>query len=133
SAYLTGDMSAGLIWGIMAGVTGNYLYYWHCREHIEKIKKIGGLSPADREAALKEAGGVQPYVIWVGVALYILFFISLAKMAQEGAPDRDGRPVKQVEFTRVKVSRASLTIVGSFPRPEPSLATCEKDGTLESS
>lgn len=118
SAYLTGDMSAGLVWGIMAGVTGNYLYYWHCREHIERIKKIGGVSQADREAALKEAGGVQPYVIWVGVALYILFFISLAKMAQEGAPDRDGRPAKQVEFTRVKTSQGSLVIIGSFPHGE---------------
>ncbi|MCP9446873.1 MAG: DUF2628 domain-containing protein [Nitrospira sp.] len=126
SAYLTGDMSAGLVWGIMAGVTGNYLYYWHCREHIERINKIGGLSPADRETALKEAGGVQPYVIWVGVALYVLFFISLAKMAQEGPPDRDGRPLKQVEFTRGKVSRASRVMGGLFPRAEPSLTAREK-------
>ena len=34
STYLTGDMTVGLIWSIMAGATANYVYYWHCREHI---------------------------------------------------------------------------------------------------
>ncbi len=131
SAYLTGDMSTGLVWGIMAGVTGNYLYYWHCREHIERIKKIEGLSPADREVALKEAGGVQPYVIWVGVALYILFFISLAKMVQEGPPDGDGRPVKQVEFT--KGGREPLVRAGSFPHADCPLRYGRGLGRLESS
>lgn len=98
STYLTGDFSAGIVWSIMAGATSNYLYYWHCREHINEIKKAGQLDQATQEAALKESGGVQPYVIWVGVLFYIMFLATLAKMVQEGPPDSDkspGRPAKQ--------------------------------------
>jgi Protein of unknown function (DUF2628) len=94
STYLTGDFSAGIVWSIMAGATANYLYYWHCREHIGEIKKASGLNQAAQETALKESGGVQPYVIWVGVAFYILFIITLVKMVQEGPPDLDKQPTK---------------------------------------
>ena len=94
STYLTGDFTSGMIWSIMAGATANYLYYWHCREHIEEIKKAGRLNREALETALKESGGVQPYVIWVGVAFYILFLVTLAKMVQEGPPDFDKRPAK---------------------------------------
>jgi hypothetical protein len=94
STYLTGDFSTGMIWSVMAGATANYLYYWHCREHIDEIKKTGRLTPAVQEAVLKESGGVQPYVIWVGVVFYILFFVTLATMVQEGPPDFDKRPVR---------------------------------------
>lgn len=92
STYLTGDVSAGIVWSVMAGATGNYLYYWHCREHIGVITKAGALNPAEREAVLRESGGVQPYVIWVGVAFYILFLVTLVKMAQEGPPGFDKLP-----------------------------------------
>ena len=92
STYLTGDVSSGIIWSIIAGATGNYLYYWYCREHIGEIKKAGQLNQAAQEEALKEAGGVQPYVIWVGVALYILFFVTIFNMVQEGPPDSDKLP-----------------------------------------
>jgi Double zinc ribbon/Protein of unknown function (DUF2628) len=98
STYLTGDFSAGIVWSIMAGATANYLYYWHCREHVTEIKKTGRMDPAAQETALKESGGVQPYVIWVGVVLYIVFLATLTKMVQEGPPDLDkpsGRPAKQ--------------------------------------
>jgi hypothetical protein len=103
STYLTGDVSSGIIWSIIAGATANYLYYWHCREHIEEIKKSGRLNQPDQEEALKEAGGVQPYVIWVGVALYILFFVTITNMVQEGPPDSDKqlpmRPARQAVGT----------------------------------
>ncbi len=94
STYLTGDFSAGIIWSVMAGATANYLYYWHCREHIGEIQKTGRMNPAEQETALKESGGVQSYVIWVGVAFYLIFLVTLAKMIQEGPPDPDTRPVK---------------------------------------
>ncbi|MFN3681915.1 MAG: DUF2628 domain-containing protein, partial [Nitrospira sp.] len=98
SVYLTHDPFTSLVWGVMAGVTGHYLYYWHCREQIENIQKMEGMTATAYEAALKDAGGVQPYVIWIGVALYVLYFISMAKMLREGVPDREGRPAKQVEI-----------------------------------
>ena len=59
STYLTGDFSAGIVWSIMAGATANYLYYWHCREHIGEIKQAGRMDLAAQETALKESGGVQ--------------------------------------------------------------------------
>jgi ribosomal protein L40E len=98
STYLTGDVSAGIIWSIMAGATANYLYYWHCWEHIGDMKRTGRMDPAAQDNALKESGGVQPYVIWVGVVFYIIFLATLVKMVQEGPPDVDqpaGRPAKQ--------------------------------------
>ena len=101
STYLTGDVSSGLVWSVIAGATGNYLYYWHCREQIGEIKKAGQLNQPEQEQALKEAGGVQPYVIWVGVAFYLLFMMTLIKMVQEGPPDSDQLPAKPARSAAV--------------------------------
>ncbi|NGZ01824.1 MAG: hypothetical protein CV090_02090 [Nitrospira sp. WS238] len=99
STYFTGDFSAGIVWSVMAGATANYLYYWHCREHIAEIKKVGGIDQAGQAAALRESGGVQPYVIWVGVFFYIIFLATLTKMVQEGPPDVD-RPAGEIGRSR---------------------------------
>jgi hypothetical protein len=88
STYVTGDITVGMIWSIMAGATANYLYYWHCKEQIAEIKKTARANGAVQEAALKEAGGVQPYVIWVGVFFYIVFLATLAKMIEDGPPEQ---------------------------------------------
>lgn len=94
STYLTGDMTVGLVWSVMAGATANYLYYWHCKEEIAEIKKAGKLDPAAQEAAIKEAGGVQPYVIYVGIVLYVIALAGLAKMIEEGQLDGDKIPTR---------------------------------------
>jgi uncharacterized protein DUF2628 len=98
STYLTGDITVGLIWSIMAGATANYVYYWHCRERIGEIKKGSWTDPAKRDEALKETGGVQSYVIWIGVVFYIFFAISMIKMIQEGPPDGDRSPEKPAKL-----------------------------------
>ena len=92
STYVTGDLTVGLVWSIMAGATANYLYYWDGKEQISAIKKAVGMNHAAQEAALKEAGGVQPYVIWVGVGFYVIFFATLLKMIEEGPPGSDTFP-----------------------------------------
>ncbi len=92
STYLTGDFSSGMIWSIMAGATANYLYYWYCREQIAAIKKADWVNQQAQDEALKEAGGVQSYVVWVGVAFYVIFLATLMKMVQEGPQDFDQRP-----------------------------------------
>ena len=56
STYLTGDLTVGIVWSIMAGATANYVYYWHCREQIGEIKKRSWTDPAKQDEALKEAG-----------------------------------------------------------------------------
>jgi hypothetical protein len=93
STYVTGDLTVGIIWSIMAGATANYLYYWHGREQIGAIKKSVGMNHVAQESALKEAGGVQPYVIWVGVLFYIVFLVTLLTMLEEGGP-LDKGPIK---------------------------------------
>ncbi len=99
STYLTGDLTVGLVWSVMAGATANYVYYWHCREQIGEIKKSSWTDPVKQDEALKEAGGVQPYVIWVGVALYILFAMTMIKLLQDSLPDGDRLPTKPARPT----------------------------------
>jgi hypothetical protein len=92
STYLTGDMTSGIVWSVVAGATANYVYYWHCRENIAAIKQHAWNDPIQQHAALKEEGGVQPYVIWVGVVFYLLFSLTMFKMLQDGALDGDKVP-----------------------------------------
>jgi Protein of unknown function (DUF2628)/Double zinc ribbon len=104
SIYVTGDPAVGLVWSIMAGATANYTYYWHCRKQIAEIKKSSWTDPVKQDEELKKAGGVQPYVIWIGVAFYILFAISMFKMAQDGLPNGElspGKPAKPVSASSV--------------------------------
>ncbi len=84
SAYFTGDLTVGVVWRVMAGASANYIYYWHVREHVTAIKEKAGLGGRAQEQSLKDLGGVQPYVVWVGVALHILMFAVLIKAIQEG-------------------------------------------------
>lgn len=97
STYLTGDMTSGIVWSVVAGATANYVYYWHCREQIGAIKQRTWNDAGKQDDAIKEAGGVQPYVIWVGVVLYVLFSITMFKMIQEGPLDGDQPPIKPVK------------------------------------
>ena len=97
STYLTGDMTSGMVWSIVAGATANYVYYWHCREQITAIKQQTWNDQAKQQAAMKESGGVQPYVIWVGVVFYVLFSITLFKMLQEGSLDIEKIPTQPVK------------------------------------
>ena len=85
STFLTNDLMAGLVWSIMAGVSANYIYYWHVREEVGEIKKKPWLNRAAQEQVIQETGGVQPYVIGVGVVLYALFFAALFQAFQEGS------------------------------------------------
>jgi len=100
STYLTGDVTVGLVWSIMAGATANYVYYWHCREQIGALKKNAWTDPAKQDEVLKERGGVQSYVIWIGIALYLLFAITMTfKMLQDGPPDGERSPEKLAKPT----------------------------------
>jgi hypothetical protein len=104
STFITGDMSIGIAWSIIAGATGNYIYYWHCREQIAEIKKKGWNDPAGQDQTLKDAGGVQQYVIYVGVAFYVLFIMTMIKLLQDGPPDGErspGKPAKPTATSRV--------------------------------
>ena len=115
STYLTGDMTSGIVWSVVAGVTANYVYYWHCRENIAAIKQHAWNDPIQQHAALKEEGGVQPYVIWVGVVFYLLFSLTMFKMLHDGALDGDKVPKNpaktagNAEAVRVTVGAVAAT------------------------
>lgn len=106
SSYLTGDMTSGIVWSIVAGATANYVYYWQCRQQIGAIKQQAWNDPAKQDAAVQESGGVQPYVIWVGVAFYLLFSIMMFKMIQEGSLDGDSFPAKPAKPPAASPARA---------------------------
>lgn len=120
AAYVTGDMTSGIVWSVVAGGTANYVYYWHCREHIAAIKQQAWNDPVQQHAVLKEEGGVQPYVIWVGVVLYLVFSLTMFKLLQEGALELNQGPQKvksDAKVTGVTAAAASSSMLGTSPSP----------------
>lgn len=87
SAYLTGDFTVGIVWRIMAGVSGNYIYYWHIKDHLARIRGKPHLDPIAREHLIHDLGGVQPYVIWLGVVLHALLLAIVIALLREGPPE----------------------------------------------
>ncbi|MBI5855627.1 MAG: DUF2628 domain-containing protein [Nitrospirae bacterium] len=87
TAMLTGDITVGIVWRVIAGASANYIYFWHVKEHLAGLRAPVGAGSEEQEGRIREAGGVQPYVIWVGVALHIFLVIILLKAIQEGSPD----------------------------------------------
>src|SRR2546429_5776733 len=87
SAYLTGDYAVGIVWRLIAGASANYIYYWHVKEHLAEIRTKGTFDSAARERLLLDLGGVQPHVIWLGVALYALMLALLIEVIREGPPE----------------------------------------------
>ncbi len=93
--YITQDLSADIIWRIIAGASANYIYFWHVKEQIAKIKGERATGGETRQKLLGELGGVQPYVVWVGVGLLVLKIGLVVAMFKDGAPDGPkGTPAK---------------------------------------
>ena len=94
--YLTGIPTVGMVWKIMAGVSANYLYFWHAKDHLEKMKSRGLVDRTSQERFLKEEGGVQIYVIWLGAILMLFGMFFSEQFVQIYG---DGMPPEQVEET----------------------------------
>jgi hypothetical protein len=93
--YITQDLSADIIWRIIAGASANYIYFWHAKEQLAKIKGERTTGGEARQKLLGELGGVQPYVVWVGVGLLVLKIGLVVAMFKEGTPDGPkGPPAK---------------------------------------
>jgi hypothetical protein len=91
SVYLTGEFTVGIIWRIMAGASANYMYFWHVKEHLAGIRAKAVVNTPAGERLLRDLGGVQPYVIWLGVALHVLLVLAVLgglRASPEGAPRR---------------------------------------------
>ena len=92
--YLTGIPTVGIVWKIMAAVSGNYLYFWHVKDHLEKMKSRGLVDRTSQERFLKEEGGVQIYVIWLGAILMLFGMFFSEQFVQIYG---DGMPPEQIE------------------------------------
>lgn len=99
--YLTGIPTVGIVWKIMAAVSANYLYFWHVKDHLEKLKNRGFVDQTSREKFLKDEGGVQPYVIWLGAILLVLgmlFSEQFVEMYGDGYPTEQSAPDPRVQL-----------------------------------
>ena len=75
--FLTGDPTVTFIWQVIAGATANYLYFWHVQDHLKDIQEQVGLHEPIPDSALRDAGGVQPYVFVLAILLhaFVLFVL----------------------------------------------------------
>ncbi len=93
--YITQDLSADIVWRVIAGGSANYIYFWHAKEQLAKIKGERATGGETRQQMLAELGGVQPYVVWVGVGLLVLKIGLVVAMFKDGPPDGPkGPPAK---------------------------------------
>lgn len=91
SIVLTGDFSLGIVWNLMAAVSAKYLYYWHIKDHLVHIRRR---TEAEQARLIKDVGGVQPYVVWVGAGLYVFLFTIVMAAALYGPPSLPSKPTK---------------------------------------
>lgn len=87
SAFITGDISVGIVWRVIAGASANYLYHWHLKDHLLRMKDKPFSNQASRLQALAEDGGVQMYVLWLGIALHVLMVGILMSAVGQGPPE----------------------------------------------
>jgi hypothetical protein len=66
-----------IIWGGFSGLTANFLYYMHVKLNLAMIERRAATDPSRRESLIADAGGIQPYVWWLGLGLALAIVIGL--------------------------------------------------------
>jgi hypothetical protein len=85
--FITGDMTVGIVSRVLAGGSANYLYYWHVKDKVQRIMSIPNMDDTARANLIREEGGVQPYVLWLGAALHVFMFGLLISAISQGVPE----------------------------------------------
>jgi len=70
SFVMTKSLFSDIVWRVGAAVSANYVYYWHVKEKVDRLR--GKLWPRseDGDRVIADEGGVQAYVFWLGVVLF---------------------------------------------------------------
>ncbi len=87
--FLTGDMTVGIVSRMLAGASANYLYYWHVKDKLQRIMSVPNMDDTARARLVRDEGGVQPYVLWLGVALHVFMIGLLVAAISQGPPEVD--------------------------------------------
>ena len=87
--FLTGDMTVGIVSRVLAGGSANYLYFWHVKDKLQHIMAIPNLDETERAQLVREEGGVQPYVLWLGAALHVFMLALLVAAVSQGPLEGD--------------------------------------------
>ena len=102
SALLTGDLTVGIVWRILAGASANYIYFWHVKDHLNNIRTRSGLDTMARARLVAEEGGIQPYVLWLGAALHLFMVGLIIAAIGQGPPGGEvgapGEPTPEQKF-----------------------------------
>ena len=85
--FLTGDMTVGIVSRMLAGASANYLYYWHVKDKLQRIMSIPNMDSTARAELVREEGGVQPYVLWLGAALHVFMMGLVLAAISDGPPE----------------------------------------------
>jgi hypothetical protein len=97
--YLTKNPAAGSVWSLVAAFTANYVYFWHIKEQLSRLQRNPGFELQQRDRELRDLGGVQNYVIWLGLVLHVLAIGALLFLAKEGSSIELQPPLKRTVST----------------------------------
>ena len=75
----------GFVWRIVAGTSANYLYFWHVKDHLRRIRERAGPLRPVPEAVIRDTGGVQPYVFALAILLHLFVLFAILQ-----GPPEDG-------------------------------------------
>ncbi len=91
-------LGAGLVgvvvWNLFAAASANYLYYMHIKLTLAVIQQRAGSDAAVRDGLIRDAGGIQPYVWWLGAGLMALAIgAGIMETPEPSTPPATGDPV----------------------------------------
>ncbi len=69
AVFYTKDIYVVLVSRILAGLSANFLYFWHMKDAVTRIMGSTVHSNEEKAQLIREEGGVQSYVFWLGAVL----------------------------------------------------------------
>ena len=73
--FLGAGLVGTVIWNGFAGITANFLYYMHVKLNLATIAQRPERDSTVRDRLIADAGGIQPYVWWLGLGLMAIAIV----------------------------------------------------------